>query len=64
MVEVRHDDDEAVVFLTEEVVHGDFDVIKLDKSCGCGGGVAGLDLFGFDIVVAGDEDYREAFLGL
>jgi hypothetical protein len=36
VVEIRHDDDETLVFFAEEVVHRDFDIVELDECCGCG----------------------------
>ena len=61
MVEIGHDDNEAVVFFAEEVVDRDFDVVKLNICCCGGGGVGCLDAFRFYIVGFGDHDYGEAF---
>lgn len=64
VVEVAHDDDEALVLLAQQVADGDLDVRKLHKSSSGGGGVGGLDLLGLDTLTAGDQEHGEALLGL
>ena len=64
VVEVAHDDDEAVVFFAEEMVDGHFHVVKLDKGRCCGCRVARFYLFGLHIVVSRDEDDGKPLLGL
>jgi hypothetical protein len=43
MVEIGHDNDEALVFFTQEMVNGDFHVVELDEGRGCGGRVCCFD---------------------
>ena len=64
VVEVRHDDDEALVFFAEEVGYGDLGGVEFDVGGRGGGGVGGLDEFGFDGGAARDEDDGEALGGL
>jgi len=64
VVEVGHDDLEALTFLAEHVLDGDLGVVELDVGGSCGGRVRCLDDLCLDGFAAGDEEDAEALCGL
>lgn len=64
VVEVAHDDDEAVVFLAQEVVHGNLDVFELNKRRTRGCRIGCLDALGLDVVVARYNDDTDSLFCL
>lgn len=63
VVEVAHDDDEALVLLAQQMVDGDLGVLELHERRAGGGRVGRLDLLGLNAVVPGHQDDREALFG-
>lgn len=64
VVEVAHNHDEPVMFLAQEVVHGNLDVVELDERRRRRGRVRRLDPLGLYVVVSRHEDDREALFRL
>lgn len=58
MIALKHDHNEVVVFVAEDVVHEDLNVIELVEGSGCGGRIAGFDLCRFDVIVSGDRGMK------
>jgi len=64
VVEVAHNNDETLVLLSQQVLDGHLDVLKLHE-CSCSGSrVRGLDLLGLDTLAARDQKDGEALLRL
>ena len=62
VVEVAHDDNEALVLFTQQVLDWDLDVVELHKGGSSRSRVGGLDLLGLDILIAGNQKNGEALL--
>lgn len=63
MVEIAEYDVHALVFLAEEVLDGDFDLVKGDVAGAGGGRVGRLDGLGLETFGSFDEEHAEAFAG-
>lgn len=63
VVEVAEDDVDALVLLAQQVLDGDFDVVKGDVGGAGGGGVGRLDGLGLDAGAALDEQHAEGLAG-
>lgn len=64
VVEIAHDDNEALVLLAKQPVLGRFGIVELDVSSRCSGGVRGFDRLDFDLFRLWHKNDRESFLGL
>jgi hypothetical protein len=63
VVEVRHDDFEALVLDAQEVLDGDFNVVKLDERGAGRRRIAGLNLGRLEPFLSLDQQHGEATLG-
>lgn len=64
VVEVGHDDLEAVVFDPQQVLHGHLDVVEAHKRRAGRRGVAGLDRHRLEAFLTLNQKHRKAFVGL
>lgn len=62
VVEVAHDHDKSLVFLTQQILHRDLDILELHVGSRGGGRVCGLDLFGLDAFTARNQEHRETLI--